>query len=125
MEPYFQLDESNSNDSRLEVEFRQILCIIKNLIIYVNSSYNLSFYRAWLEKLNSPCADKYLRNNYLIRLARQIQGNYLSDPFDKNPPLGPLRRVDDISCESSDVHFCYQFFFKYKPNNILGWNGFF
>lgn len=100
----FHLDEHTLNDNRLELEFRQILCIIKNSILYVNSSYNLSFYRAWLEKLNSPCADKYLRNIYLIRLARQIQGNYLSHPFTQNPPVGSLERIDDITCEDLNVN---------------------
>lgn len=103
MEPSYHPNGQNSDETRLEVEFRQILCIIKNSILYVNSGYNLSFYRTWLEKLNSPCADKYLRNTYLIRLARQIQGNYLSYPFNRNPPAGALKILDDGYCNESEV----------------------
>lgn len=103
MEAQFQSNDQNLDETKLEVEFRQILCIIKNSIIYVNSGYNLSFYRAWLEKLNEPCADKYLRNTYLIRLARQIQGNYLAPPFDRNPPEGHLHVIDDRYFDESDV----------------------
>lgn len=93
MDSSISSDEQNLNDTRLEVEFRQILCIIKNSILHVNSSRNLSFYRAWLEKLNSLCVDKYLRNSYLIRLARQVQGNSLAYPFNRNPPSGPLEWI--------------------------------
>lgn len=85
---------TEEHETRLEAEFRQILCIIKSSILDVNSTYNLSYYRAWLEKLNSPCEDKNLRNVYLIRLARQIQGNFLSQPFDIEPPPGPLLQLD-------------------------------
>lgn len=100
MESRFQQDH-NLTETKLEVEFRQILYIIKNSILYVTSSYNLSFYRAWLEKLNSPCTDKYLRNLYLERLAFQIQRNCLAYPFNKNPPIGSLEFIDE--CEESDV----------------------
>lgn len=103
MDSQFYSNDQNLDEARLEVEFRQILCIIKNSILYVNSSYNLAFYRAWLEKLNSPCAEKYLRNTYLIRLARQIQGNYLTHPFNQNPPQGSLNLVDDRYWDEKDV----------------------
>lgn len=105
MDCQLRSNDPHLDETRLEVEFRQILCIIKNSILYVNSSYNLSFYRAWLEKLNSPCTNKYLRNTYLIRLARQIQGNYLAFPFNRNPPEGPLSAVEnyDQYCNETDV----------------------
>lgn len=116
MDSRFQADDQNLIDAKLEVEFRQILCIIKNSIIYVNSTYNLSFYRAWLEKLNSLNVEKILRNNYLIRLARQIRGNYLSYPFNQYPPSGTLEKIEDNYSEVSDIILSKYFDCNYNLN---------
>lgn len=103
MSSYFHfLDPENTDDERLDLEFRQILCLIKDCIPYVNCNYKLSSYRSWLEKLSNICYDKSLRNIYLLELARQIKGNFLLPPFNQQPPVGTLQPIKDYnySCES-------------------------
>lgn len=105
MSSYFQFLNSNGmDDHRLDLEFRQILCIIKDYIPYVNCNYKLSCYRSWLEKLSNICHDKPLRNSYLLELARQIKGNFLLPPFNQQPPIGTLQPIKDCNYSNeSDV----------------------
>uniref|UniRef100_A0A6P7GU61 Uncharacterized protein LOC114342326 n=1 Tax=Diabrotica virgifera virgifera TaxID=50390 RepID=A0A6P7GU61_DIAVI len=75
----------NPEENKLDLEFRQILCVIKQFIPYVNSNSHLSAYRSWLEKLSSVQTEKANRNRYLIELAKQIKDNVLVYPFHEKP----------------------------------------
>ncbi|XP_057659799.1 uncharacterized protein LOC130896049 [Diorhabda carinulata] len=88
---------SKTENNRLDFEFRQILCLIKQFIPYVTSGFNLSLYSCWLEKLSSPSIDKAVRNNYLIELAKQIKDNTISAPFDRKPHEILKNSLDDDS----------------------------
>ncbi|XP_074039750.1 uncharacterized protein [Leptinotarsa decemlineata] len=88
-------DFHDSENTSLDLEFRQILCIIKHYIPYVDSNANLSLYRSWLEKLSSSHSNKSERNKYLLELARQIKSNNISPPFHQRPPTGPLLSFSD------------------------------
>ncbi|KAG5890579.1 hypothetical protein JTB14_012707 [Gonioctena quinquepunctata] len=92
----WQANLKQSENTSLDLEFRQILCIIKHYIPYVNSNTRLSLYRAWLEKLSSTHTNKPERNKYLIELARQIKSDDLFPPFHERPPLGPLPCLPEI-----------------------------
>lgn len=88
-----------SEDPRLDLEFRQILCVIKQFILQINSTRHLSLCRSWLEKLNLETCNKNNRNTYLIELAKQIQANALAPPFDQEPCSGPLRPFPEYSVD--------------------------
>uniref|UniRef100_A0AAR5QEG8 DUF4485 domain-containing protein n=1 Tax=Dendroctonus ponderosae TaxID=77166 RepID=A0AAR5QEG8_DENPD len=77
----------------LEVEFRKILCVIRQHIPHISSTRYLLQCRFWLEKLSASNQDKVLRNFYLAELCRQIQANKLLPPFNEAPPNGKLTEL--------------------------------
>lgn len=87
-------EEGNETDpahDKLDVEYRQILRIIKPYIQTINNNTYLAQYRIWLEKLSeAKDNEKFVRNQYLMELARQIQCKHLASPFTQTPPRGPL-----------------------------------
>lgn len=74
----------------LEVEFKKILCIIRQHIPQITSTQYLLQCRFWLEKLSTSNQDKALRNFYLAELCKQILTNKLLPPFNEAPPAGKL-----------------------------------
>ncbi|KAL3273222.1 hypothetical protein HHI36_014676 [Cryptolaemus montrouzieri] len=87
--------EADFSLDKLDVEYRQILRIIKPYIQTINNNTYLAQYRVWLEKLSEASdKEKFVRNQYLMELATQIQCKHLASPFTQTPPTGilpPLR----------------------------------
>ncbi|VEN35729.1 unnamed protein product, partial [Callosobruchus maculatus] len=94
MEPQSQL---RTEEAKLDLEFRQILCIIKSYIPFVNSNQQLLLYKSWLEKLSAPTTEQPERNRYLLELARQIKDGDISPPFDQEPPPGPFQNFPKLN----------------------------
>lgn len=87
----------------LDVDFKKILCVIRQHIPYINSNVYLMQCRVWLEKLSSRTVNKKLRNLYLTELCNQIQANKLMLPFNENPPVGDLKELLMISNVTSEI----------------------
>nr|CAI5840020.1 unnamed protein product [Callosobruchus analis] len=94
MEPQTQ---HRTEEAKLDLEFRQILCIIKSYIPFVNSNQQLLLYKSWLEKLSAPTTEQPERNRYLLELARQIKDGDVSPPFDREPPPGPFQNFPKLN----------------------------
>ncbi|CAH1154398.1 unnamed protein product [Phaedon cochleariae] len=115
MHNQFQQQKYPGDSHQLDLEFRQILSVIKQFIPYVDSNSHLSLYRSWLEKLSSTNSDKTERNRYLLELARQIKENSVFPPFDQRPPIGHLKTfpevdsyvIDDSKVKANNVHLRY------------------
>ncbi|KAF7266570.1 hypothetical protein GWI33_020078 [Rhynchophorus ferrugineus] len=91
------MDLKRENNEDLDVQFKEILCNIRERIPFINSNAYLFQCRIWLEKLSSPRVDKTLRNIYLEELYKQIQNNRLSPPFNEAPPPGSLKNLSKIA----------------------------
>ncbi|KAL1489170.1 hypothetical protein ABEB36_014108 [Hypothenemus hampei] len=102
----------------LDIEFKQLLCIIRQHIPFINSNHYLGQCRIWLEKLSTMDVNKITRNSYLAELCKQIQTNILNVPFTEQPPEGdPAEQelcvvkqqdlvainIEDNSCSWSDL----------------------
>lgn len=100
------IENDNTESDKLDVEYRQILRIIKPFVATINNNTYLSQYKVWLEKLSTTeKLNKVVRNQYLMELARQIQSLELSPPFTSNPPLGmlqPLKHRFESKCKSDE-----------------------
>ncbi|XP_050308847.1 centrosomal protein of 112 kDa-like [Anthonomus grandis grandis] len=79
--------------TNLDIEFKELLCIIRQYIPRINSNAYLMQCRVWLEKLSTTTANKECRNVYLAELSRQIQANKLLPPFNEAPPTGDLKNL--------------------------------
>ncbi|KAK9887768.1 hypothetical protein WA026_000083 [Henosepilachna vigintioctopunctata] len=81
----------DSSQDDLDVDYNQILLIIKSLIRNVTNNDHMAQFRIWLEKLdNTSNEEKGIRNQYLMELARQIRCKHLESPFTEAPPVGAL-----------------------------------
>ncbi|XP_044759275.1 centrosomal protein of 112 kDa-like [Coccinella septempunctata] len=98
--------EADPTNDKLDVEYRQILRIIKPYIQTINNNTYLAQYRIWLEKLSEAKEnEKFVRNQYLMELARQIQCKHLATPFTQTPPRGPLPPLRGNQWNFEDVPY--------------------
>ncbi|CAH2002558.1 unnamed protein product [Acanthoscelides obtectus] len=89
--------QHRTEGAKLDLEFRQILCIIKSYIPTVNSNEQLLLFKSWLEKLSAPTTEEAERNRYLLELARQIKDGDISPPFDREPPPGAFQNFPKLN----------------------------
>ncbi|XP_017779184.1 PREDICTED: kinesin-related protein 4-like isoform X2 [Nicrophorus vespilloides] len=93
---------ANKPSEHLDLEYLQILRLIKPYITCITNNRYIELVKMWLEKLSDESVtDKAVRNYYLVQLGHQIEDGVLAGPFLAAPPIGDLGPFVDPPTTSS------------------------
>lgn len=103
------MDENVShNRDKLDVEFKRYMQILAPYLSQLLDRDVLDICNAWIQRLsNVKEYEKSIRNKYAFVLCYQLARGVLDDPFNNNPPEGPLQHISEVQDSNSSTEIEY------------------
>lgn len=103
------MEENVSNDEeKLDIEFKRYMQILTPYLSQILDSDVLNICNAWIHRLsNVKESEQCTRNKYAFILCYQLARGVLDDPFNKDPPEGPLQDISEVPDSNSSTEIEY------------------
>lgn len=98
----------SSRGEKLDVEFKRYMQILAPYLSQLLDHDVLNICNAWIQRLSNVREyEKCLRNKYAFVLCYQLARGVLDDPFNNNPPEGPLQHISEVPDSNSSTEIEY------------------
>lgn len=98
----------SNNGEKLDVEFKRYMQILAPYLSQLVDSDIVNLCNAWIHRLSKVKEnEKYIRNRYAFLLCYQLARGILENPFNNNPPEGPLQHICEVPDSNSTTEIEY------------------
>lgn len=98
----------SNNEEKLDIEFKRYMKIFTPYLNQLLDDDVLNLCNAWIHRLsNVKENEKLIRNKYAFVLCYQLARGILDDPFNNNPPDGPLQHICEVPDSNSSTEIEY------------------